>query len=176
MLITKTFEIECAHRIYNHLGKCHSLHGHSYKIELGVEGNLNKEDMVVDYSDLKSLFKKVIGDKFDHSTIISKDDIFLKFCLITVPGLLDDKTFWEYLKDKINNIDDFKYQLEFSKDKYWNIQIIEGNVTAENLAYLWFNLLNMFLEKKEYILSYVKVWETPTSMACYSVTDSIIKE
>ena len=61
MLITKQIEIDMAHRVPNHKSKCHNLHGHRYKIEVGVDDKLitrkgsSSEGMVIDFGDLKDI-------------------------------------------------------------------------------------------------------------------------
>ena len=41
MRIGKLFKFEAAHRLPNHPGKCKNLHGHSYKLEVVVNGEVN---------------------------------------------------------------------------------------------------------------------------------------
>tara|TARA_Y100000310_G_scaffold325538_1_gene389156 strand:- start:902 stop:1234 length:333 start_codon:yes stop_codon:yes gene_type:complete len=66
MKITKIFTFDSAHRLPWHKGKCFTLHGHTYKLEVTVEGPLNKDGIVVDFGDLKKVVKKEILDKYDH--------------------------------------------------------------------------------------------------------------
>ena len=40
MIITKLLEIDMGHRIPQHKSKCFNPHGHRYKFEVGVEGEL----------------------------------------------------------------------------------------------------------------------------------------
>lgn len=66
--IFKAFTIEAAHRLpfvgYGH--KCGRLHGHSFKIEIHVSGNMNEQGWVVDFADIKNAFKP-IEQILDHS-------------------------------------------------------------------------------------------------------------
>ena len=41
MKIGKTYSFEAAHHLPNHNGKCKNPHGHSYRLEVEVEGGLN---------------------------------------------------------------------------------------------------------------------------------------
>jgi 6-pyruvoyltetrahydropterin/6-carboxytetrahydropterin synthase len=67
--ITKTFEISAAHFLPDH-PICGKIHGHNYKVELTLEGKVNpKTGMLMDFGDVKDIFKKTIGDKLDHSTL-----------------------------------------------------------------------------------------------------------
>ena len=45
--------------------------------------------------------------------------------------------------------------------------------TAENLAKHWFNQLIEPLKERKIQLNHVKVWETPTSMALYTIKNLI---
>jgi 6-pyruvoyltetrahydropterin/6-carboxytetrahydropterin synthase len=55
-----------AHRLIGSGGKCESLHGHNFKVELEVEGRqLDDTGMVVDFGVLKDALNSVISD-LDH--------------------------------------------------------------------------------------------------------------
>jgi 6-pyruvoyl tetrahydropterin synthase/QueD family protein len=66
--VVKEFTFEAAHILPKHPGKCSRLHGHSWKLRVGVSGPINLETgMVVDYVDLKSLVNTLIVERLDHS-------------------------------------------------------------------------------------------------------------
>jgi 6-pyruvoyltetrahydropterin/6-carboxytetrahydropterin synthase len=59
-------EFCAAHIIVGHKGKCANLHGHNYKVEVGVSGSqLDSLGLLIDFSDLKKEVKEVIN-KLDH--------------------------------------------------------------------------------------------------------------
>lgn len=63
MRITRHEEFETAHLLPGYNGGCGNLHGHSYKIEVTVEGKQDQPfDMVMDFKDLKKAIKEVIPD------------------------------------------------------------------------------------------------------------------
>ena len=69
MELRKTFQIEAAHRLPNvptgH--KCARLHGHSWRIEVSIEGPVgNDTGWVMDYAELKAAFQP-IHDRIDHN-------------------------------------------------------------------------------------------------------------
>lgn len=69
MELRKTFQIEAAHRLPNvppgH--KCARLHGHSWSIEVAIEGPVGDDTgWVMDYADLKAAFQP-IHDRIDHN-------------------------------------------------------------------------------------------------------------
>jgi 6-pyruvoyltetrahydropterin/6-carboxytetrahydropterin synthase len=55
--------IDCAHHLPGH-AKCGSLHGHTYKIDVVIEGE-KKGGMIVDFADLKNAVKNVLAE-YDH--------------------------------------------------------------------------------------------------------------
>ena len=68
MELRKTFQFEAAH-LLPHLPKshkCRRLHGHSFKVDIVVTGDLNpKLGWVMDYADITNVFKP-LWEKLDH--------------------------------------------------------------------------------------------------------------
>lgn len=68
MRISKVFQIEAAHRL-PHVPeghKCARVHGHSFRIEVHVEGPLDPRlGWVMDYADVKAAFAPLF-DALDH--------------------------------------------------------------------------------------------------------------
>lgn len=72
--ITKTFHFEAAHRITDYDGACRLLHGHSYKLEVSISGNLiGDSDMLLDFKDLKSLVTSLVMDPWDHALLLKNN-------------------------------------------------------------------------------------------------------
>ena len=71
--VSKEFSFDMAHLLDGHDGKCQNLHGHTYKLQVEVCGNLYasgaKQGMVIDFSDLKSIVKRAVLDPMDHAFI-----------------------------------------------------------------------------------------------------------
>ena len=66
--IFRAFTIEAAHRLPNVPSghKCSRLHGHSFRIELHVSGEVNAQSgWVMDFADLKAAFQPVY-ERLDH--------------------------------------------------------------------------------------------------------------
>jgi 6-pyruvoyltetrahydropterin/6-carboxytetrahydropterin synthase len=79
MKIAKEFRWEMGHRLPEHFGLCKNIHGHSYKMIVEFEGELDKNQMVIDYYDVEKIINPVI-EKLDHSFMVNKDDkIVLEF-------------------------------------------------------------------------------------------------
>lgn len=67
MIITRDFTFEASHILPLHPGKCSRLHGHSWKLRVGIWGHVNPETgFIMDYGDLKELVNKHIIDVLDH--------------------------------------------------------------------------------------------------------------
>ena len=95
--LTRTFQIEAAHRLpalpKEH--KCARMHGHSFQIEVRVEGDCDpKLGWLMDYAEIKAAFQPLF-DQLDHH------------CLNEVPGLenptseLLAKWVWDRLKPRL---------------------------------------------------------------------------
>lgn len=142
MLITKEIEIDMGHRVPNHKSKCRNLHGHRYKIEVGVDDKVitakgtSDEGMVIDFSDLKQIMMEELDHKFDHGFVIYNEDEFSKI-------------------------------FEGLKSTGQNIQFVDFIPTAENLAKYWYQLMKPRLGSKGIKINHVKIWETPSSTATY---------
>lgn len=72
--ISKEFTFAMGHRLSYHEGACRNIHGHNYRIVVGVKSEkLNNEGMVIDFSDLKYITKSFL-DMMDHALMINKVD------------------------------------------------------------------------------------------------------
>ena len=68
MEIYKAFSIEAAHRLPNlpAAHKCHRLHGHSFRIEVHVTGEVDqKSGWIMDFADISAAFKPLF-ERLDH--------------------------------------------------------------------------------------------------------------
>ena len=144
MIIGKVIQWDMGHRVLNHRSVCKGLHGHRYKAEICVEGeivnqeNASEEGMVVDFADIKRTAQKFIQEELDHA--------FLGW-------------------DKDEELLDF-----FKKSEGHKPVIVPFTPTAENVAaYVFENLKDKFLDvfKTGLKLHSIKLWETPTSYAIY---------
>jgi len=74
--ITREFDFEMAHALWNYDGDCRNIHGHSYKLFVTVIGepypdpDHPKFGMVMDFRDLKERIKKPVVDFLDHSLVV----------------------------------------------------------------------------------------------------------
>jgi len=73
MKIAKEFRWEMGHRLPEHFGQCKNIHGHSYKMLVEFGGELNKDEMVIDYYDVEKIINPII-EKLDHAFMVNKND------------------------------------------------------------------------------------------------------
>jgi len=71
MKISKTMTFEACHKLPDEecYGACRNLHGHSYVVEVIIEGSVNEKGWVMNFKDLKAVMKKCIYNKYDHSDL-----------------------------------------------------------------------------------------------------------
>jgi 6-pyruvoyltetrahydropterin/6-carboxytetrahydropterin synthase len=71
--ITVSSAFAAAHLLPEHEGKCSRLHGHTYGLEVTVEGTPQMsgpaEGMVMDFADLRARVNELIVDVLDHQLL-----------------------------------------------------------------------------------------------------------
>lgn len=85
MIICKRFEFEAAHRLPLHKGKCKNYHGHSYKLEVCIQGmtkpyygvhqDNSETGMVMDFGKLKNIVNELIINKLDHTLLNEVEEL-----------------------------------------------------------------------------------------------------
>jgi 6-pyruvoyltetrahydropterin/6-carboxytetrahydropterin synthase len=64
--ISRRFEFDAAHVLPWHPGKCSRLHGHTYRLEVTIEGPLDENGVVLDFSDLDRAVRELVLERLDH--------------------------------------------------------------------------------------------------------------
>ena len=78
--IRRWVETDTGHRVPNHSSKCRHMHGHRYRWEAVIEGDIiqtsgvSDEGMLMDFSDISEILEKHIHDVVDHSFIVYEKD------------------------------------------------------------------------------------------------------
>ncbi len=67
--VTCTFRFEAAHRLAWHPGKCRNLHGHSYRLDVTLEGPLDANGVVLDFDVLHEVVQREVIERFDHQDL-----------------------------------------------------------------------------------------------------------
>ena len=66
-------DFHMAHRLMYHNGACQHLHGHTYNVTVEITGLASKNDMVIDFKDLKNELRALTG-KLEHTTLLNGED------------------------------------------------------------------------------------------------------
>lgn len=143
--VTKQFEFETAHALYNYDGLCKNIHGHSYKLQVTVIGEPIIDDsnpkfgMVIDFGQLKEIVKSNIVNVYDHSLILSNK---------SKPELLNK-----------------------TKQIFDRLTIVDYQPTCENMVNEFAKIIITKLPKNIDLFS-VKLYETSTSYAEWFAADN----
>ena len=78
--IRRYVETDTGHRVPNHKSKCRHLHGHRYRFEAEIEGDVvavegvSDEGMLMDFSDVSKILTEKVHDVVDHAFVVYKED------------------------------------------------------------------------------------------------------
>lgn len=135
--VTRRFTFDAGHRVYGHAGRCSSIHGHTYTVELTVAARfLDGLEMVIDFAVLKERFGGWLDAHLDHGMMLNSDDPLASV-----------------------------YESSPAFDKMKVYVFVKKNPTAEVLArYLYVVAESMF---QDIDVRSVKVWETASCSAAY---------
>jgi 6-pyruvoyltetrahydropterin/6-carboxytetrahydropterin synthase len=67
--VTQAFTFDAAHVLPWHQGKCSRVHGHTYRLEVSIAGNLNADGIVIDFADIKRAVIERVIDSLDHTLL-----------------------------------------------------------------------------------------------------------
>ena len=73
MKVGRRFHFDAAHYLPEYKGKCEELHGHTYTLDIVVEGEKNEEGMVLDFNKLEEIVKENVLEELDHKNL---NDLF----------------------------------------------------------------------------------------------------
>ena len=143
MIVTKEFTFDCAHMLDGHEGLCKNLHGHTYKLSVGVEAKNPatsdgaKMNMVVDFSKLKKIVQDNVLSFFDHAFIFN-----------------------------MQSKDECEQQLKKLLDTHGKkVMTFPTRTTAEEMSKFIFQMLMPHIGSINCSVVFVQLWETPTSSA-----------
>jgi 6-pyruvoyltetrahydropterin/6-carboxytetrahydropterin synthase len=78
--IKRYIETDTGHRVPNHKSKCRHMHGHRYRFEAELEGDVvqdsgvSEEGMLMDFSDVSQILTVYIHDVVDHAFVVYEKD------------------------------------------------------------------------------------------------------
>lgn len=99
VLVSKEFTFDAAHHLHAYDGKCMNLHGHTYKVIFGISGFLDDRGLMIDFGDIKDIWKKKIEIYLDHK--------YLNETLPPMNTTAENMVVWIYekMKESLNNQD-----------------------------------------------------------------------
>jgi 6-pyruvoyltetrahydropterin/6-carboxytetrahydropterin synthase len=78
--IRRWVETDTGHRVPNHSSKCRHIHGHRYRWEAEIQGDIidvegvSEQGMLIDFSAISSILNKYIHDIVDHAFLVYSGD------------------------------------------------------------------------------------------------------
>jgi 6-pyruvoyltetrahydropterin/6-carboxytetrahydropterin synthase len=69
MKLAKEFTFDSAHFLKDYQGKCEHLHGHTYRLRVIVEGEVQPNGLLMDFVDIKKIVNEKVVDVWDHASI-----------------------------------------------------------------------------------------------------------
>jgi len=78
--VTKRMTTETAHRLIDYVGKCASIHGHSYLWEVTAareDRGVAPNGIAIDFKELKEAMQEIIYEPFDHALVLAEADPIL---------------------------------------------------------------------------------------------------
>lgn len=66
VMVSKEFTFDAAHHLHEYEGKCKNLHGHTYKVIFGISGFVDNRGLMIDFGDIKEIWKSEIEIFLDH--------------------------------------------------------------------------------------------------------------
>lgn len=176
--IDKQFDFCYGHRVWSqtlekefsvdNLCKCRHIHGHQGTIKVGLTAHVLTNGMVTDFKHL-NFFKKIIDEDFDHKFIMDKNDplfanLFPEFdyCQHSV---IDKEHY------KIIDGEKLKKSGKFTREiieKLEGLVVVDFVPTSENLAKMFFEIVEEKIKKLGVEVCYVDFWETPKSHCRYT--------
>ena len=78
--IRRYVETDTGHRVPNHKSKCRHLHGHRYRFEAEIEGDVvsvegvSDEGMLMDFSDVSKILTEKVHDVVEHAFVVYQGD------------------------------------------------------------------------------------------------------
>lgn len=138
---TKSYTIDCGHRLLNNEGKCQQLHGHTYTLIFGLCRTELVDDMVMDFNELTEILNVRVLKLLDHKLLLSEDDP-IALMLNIEPELLEGTI-------SIKEV----------------VILPCNNTTSENIARYISTVIDFQFPQIYELLQFVEVSATPTTSA-----------
>jgi 6-pyruvoyltetrahydropterin/6-carboxytetrahydropterin synthase len=141
--ITREFGFDMGHCLPDHLGGCYRPHGHRYRLEVTLAGDVirqpgNPENgMIRDFGNVKRIVGQSVIDQFDHRFVMARSDprAAAMSAAFDMPGA-----------------------------EWPSVLLVDKPPTAETLAEM---IAGMLIDELP-SLKEVRLWETPTCSATWT--------
>ncbi len=139
--VTKEFNFEIAHALWNYDGPCANIHGHSYKMFVTVigepieNGNDPKNGMVIDFGDLKTIVNEQVVHPMDHAIVLNKKATENMNCFDK--QMLNKQHIVDYQPTCENMVIDFVARIQKHLPKHLKLFSLKLHETATSFAE-WF--------------------------------------
>jgi len=90
--IRRYVETDTGHRVPNHKSKCRHFHGHRYRFEAEIEGDIveetgvSEEGMLMDFSDVSAILTPYVLYVVDHAFVVYEGDHEARTLLEALPS------------------------------------------------------------------------------------------
>ena len=128
--VVKEFSFEAAHYLPGYKGACANLHGHSYRLLVGVFGEINPETgMIIDFKTLKKMVQPIV-DLLDLSYLNKVSTYGFPYFMPTAENMI------EWIRDRLVNyyVFDEHGPLESEFTRLRNLSFIRLYETANSYA------------------------------------------
>lgn len=141
-IITKSFTINCGHRLLITQGRCQQLHGHTYNVTFELCNEELVNDAVLDINELTNILKIRVLKPLDHKLLLAKDD--------PIALMLEIEP--ETLEGTISR---------------GEVVILPCNTTSENIARYISTVIEVQFPQIYEVIQFVEVSATPTTSVRY---------
>lgn len=66
VVVSREFTFDSAHHLHCYEGKCASLHGHTYRLQVVMCGETDERGIVIDFADIKRIAEQYVMSHLDH--------------------------------------------------------------------------------------------------------------
>ena len=114
--ITKIFHYEMAHALHRYDGACANIHGHSYRLEVTVTGDIISDTnhpkcgMIMDFADLKQCVQTAVLNEFDHALVLNS--VVETQCIASLQQQFGNVIFVDYQPTNENLLLDFAKRIK----------------------------------------------------------------
>jgi 6-pyruvoyltetrahydropterin/6-carboxytetrahydropterin synthase len=67
--VSKEFSFDSAHFLHEYEGKCKHLHGHTYRLQVGMIGKVDERGIAIDFGEMKRIVRERVVDRLDHRNL-----------------------------------------------------------------------------------------------------------